>query len=53
MKFFVDNKFIFDSSLEKDKLYVEEYDNIINVLGEYISALKDYTKYELKKNELW
>lgn len=53
VNFFENNKSLFDQTLEKDSLYINDYLSIITKFDDYISALKDYKNYKLKKSESW
>lgn len=53
LNFFNKNKWIFDESLEKDSLYLNDYNDINKKFTEYISALKDYENYKVEKSDLW
>lgn len=53
LDFYTKNKLLFNESLEKDSLYLKDYNEVIWKFTEYISALKDYDKYKLDKNYLW
>lgn len=51
--FFTYNNKVFDENLEKDFLYLKEYEFISFNFIEYINALKNYDKYKLEKSDLY
>ncbi len=51
--FFENNKSIFDENLEKDNLYIKDYEFISIDFSEYLSALKNYDRYKSNKNDLY